>query len=86
MSGKPSPDNPASESTLIENLRNSIKLLEDSNIVGLIEPINNVSVPGYFLNNFEMGETCLTCLTSVTCLTCLSGLSGLFLPCLFSHV
>ncbi len=55
MSGTGSPENPASESTLLENLKNSIPLLEEAKIVGLIEPINPFSVPGYFLNNFDMG-------------------------------
>ena len=58
MSGKASPDCPASESTLVANLRSSIELLKEADIVGLIEPINNFSVPGYFLNNFDVGEAC----------------------------
>ena len=56
MSGKPSSDFPGSEETLRENLKNSIQILEESKIVGLIEPINPFSVPGYFLNDFDMGK------------------------------
>jgi hydroxypyruvate isomerase len=55
MSGTGSLENPASESTLLENLKNSIPLLEEAKVVGLIEPINPFSVPGYFLNNFDIG-------------------------------
>ena len=56
MSGKPSAESPGSEKTLRENLKDSIAILEEAKIVGLIEPINPYSVPGYFLNDFDMGK------------------------------
>ena len=56
MSGKPSGDNKGSRDVLLKNLRSAIPLLEQNGIVGLIEPINHYSVPGYFLNDFELGE------------------------------
>ena len=56
MSGKSSPEFPGSVETLIGNLRLAAPILEESGITGLIEPINNYSVPGYFLNSFETGH------------------------------
>lgn len=37
----------------IKNLQYAAKKFEQENIVGLIEPINKYSVPGYYLNNYE---------------------------------
>ena len=44
-----------SEEVLKSNLRSAIPLLKASGVVGLIEPINKYSVPGYFLNDFAIG-------------------------------
>lgn len=57
MSGKIDPNTQGSEETLKQNLRFATGTLQEHGIVGLIEPINHYSVPGYFLNNFELGET-----------------------------
>lgn len=54
MSGKL--ENSATEKnheTFIENLRYAAKVLEEENLIGVIEPINNYSVPNYFLQNYE---------------------------------
>ena len=56
MSGKQTTDVKGSRDVLVENLKSAIPLLEASGIVGLIEPINHYSVPGYFLNNFDLGN------------------------------
>ena len=49
-------DGKANEDTLKKNLAAAIPLLEKAKVVGLIEPINSYSVPGYFLNSFELGK------------------------------
>lgn len=46
-----------SKSAMMNNLRSAIPLLEESGVVGLIEPINPYSVPGYFLHDFELAES-----------------------------
>lgn len=47
--------NPSSKNdrTLVENLKFAVGLLEKENILGVIEPINNYSIPNYFLNSYE---------------------------------
>jgi len=55
MSGRPGRDTPGSSESLLQNLRAALPILEENEIVGLIEPINNYSVPGYFLNNYDTG-------------------------------
>ena len=54
MSGKPVES--GSLDVLKRNLRSALPILEQNGIVGLIEPINKYSVPGYFLNDFEIGN------------------------------
>lgn len=39
----------------LENLKTAAERLAKEDIVGVIEPINSISVPGYFLNNFDEG-------------------------------
>ena len=39
----------------LDNLRRAIPLLEAAGVVGLIEPINPWSVPGYNMDSFEDG-------------------------------
>lgn len=55
MAGKLT-DNPRSEhlKTYISNLKYAGRMLEENNIIGLIEPINNYSLPNYFLSNYEV--------------------------------
>jgi hydroxypyruvate isomerase len=57
MSGKLSgqENSPGVIYTLERNLLSIVGELEKRQIVGLIEPINNRTVPGYVLNNFETG-------------------------------
>ncbi|KAK7070144.1 hypothetical protein SK128_003879 [Halocaridina rubra] len=45
-------DENAHLATFEANLRHAVERLSTENIVGLIEPINPVSTPGYFLNNY----------------------------------
>ncbi|ODN03490.1 putative hydroxypyruvate isomerase, partial [Orchesella cincta] len=59
MSGKLPPENLEREQktclqTLTSNLKNLLPELEKRGITGLIEPINNQTVPGYILNNYDL--------------------------------
>ena len=38
------------------NLRFAAKKFEAENIVGLIEPINSITVPNYYMNSIEKGK------------------------------
>jgi len=40
----------------LENLKEAAKLLKENNIIGLIEPINHYSVPGYYLDSYQRGK------------------------------
>lgn len=40
-----------------ENMRLAAEKLARHNIVGVIEPINKYSVPNYFMNNYDDGNT-----------------------------
>ncbi|XP_045592921.1 putative hydroxypyruvate isomerase isoform X1 [Procambarus clarkii] len=46
-------DESAHITTFEANLRHAVGRLAEENITGLIEPINPVSIPGYFLNNYD---------------------------------
>lgn len=50
-----SPPTDENHNAYIKNLQYAAKKFEQENIVGLIEPINKYSVPGYYLNNYEKG-------------------------------
>lgn len=39
--------------TFVENLKFAAEILERENLVGVIEPINHYSVPGYFLHDYK---------------------------------
>jgi hydroxypyruvate isomerase len=54
MSGKmENPPTSANHETFLSNLKYAAVLLEKAGIVGVIEPINHYSVPGYYLNDFN---------------------------------
>lgn len=42
--------------TYENNLKYAANILKDENIVGVIEPINQHSVPNYFLSDFSKGK------------------------------
>uniref|UniRef100_A0A1B0GDY5 Putative hydroxypyruvate isomerase n=1 Tax=Glossina morsitans morsitans TaxID=37546 RepID=A0A1B0GDY5_GLOMM len=46
-------------STYQDNLKYAVKELERNNLMGLIEPINNYSVPSYFMNNYDIAREIL---------------------------
>lgn len=54
MSGKlESPATNENRETFIANLKFAAPFLEKEGIIGVIEPINNYSVPGYFLQDYK---------------------------------
>ncbi|KAK3883540.1 hypothetical protein Pcinc_012144 [Petrolisthes cinctipes] len=55
MSGRRSSDHDESAhlATLEGNLKHAVERLTEEGITGLIEPINPVSIPGYYLNNYD---------------------------------
>ncbi|EEB15348.1 transient receptor potential locus C protein precursor, putative [Pediculus humanus corporis] len=53
MSGVVEKETPQHMEIYVNNLKQSVEMLKENNIIGLIEPINNYSVPNYFLNNYE---------------------------------
>ena len=55
MSGTVEKETPEHLKVLEENLKSAIDILQRNEIVGVIEPINNYSVPKYYLNNYEKG-------------------------------
>lgn len=54
MSGKLEGSSTAAHfETFVENLKYAAEILEQENLVGVIEPINHYSVPGYFLHDYK---------------------------------
>lgn len=39
----------------LSNISRAVKKLEENSIIGLIEPINNITVPDYYMNNYDQG-------------------------------
>lgn len=39
----------------VRNLQYASNLLDSTGIIGVIEPINNYSLPGYYMNSYEKG-------------------------------
>lgn len=56
MSGKVSEPTSLNDETYEKNLSYAVEKFEKEGIVGLIEPINNISVPNYYMNNFQKGN------------------------------
>ncbi|XP_060515991.1 putative hydroxypyruvate isomerase isoform X2 [Cylas formicarius] len=52
------------DQTYVENLRYAAKVLEKENLIGLIEPINKYSVPGYYMNSYEKALAVLKSINS----------------------
>uniref|UniRef100_A0A1B6I7L9 Putative hydroxypyruvate isomerase n=1 Tax=Homalodisca liturata TaxID=320908 RepID=A0A1B6I7L9_9HEMI len=55
MSGKVQNPNDENDKVYEENLRLAASILQEENMVGIIEPINGISLPGYYMNNFRKG-------------------------------
>lgn len=54
----PSPTD-ANDKTYVANLSQAAKILQKEQMIGVIEPINSVSVPNYYLNSFEKAVSVL---------------------------
>ena len=46
--------NSENKRTYISNLKYAAEILEKEGILGVIEPINSITVPGYFLNDYTL--------------------------------
>lgn len=55
MSGKVESPTAANDVTYESNLRYAIEKFQAEDIVALIEPINNITMPNYYLDSFEKG-------------------------------
>ncbi|XP_071439112.1 putative hydroxypyruvate isomerase [Hetaerina americana] len=53
MSGKVAQPTTLNMTTYVENLRYASSLMEKEGIVALIEPINNTTVPNYYMNSYK---------------------------------
>lgn len=56
MSGKVSQVLPINDDVYEKNLLYAVKNFQREGIVGLIEPINNITVPNYYMNSFQKGN------------------------------
>lgn len=57
MAGKHTePVDEKNDAFYLANLRVAAQLLNEANLIGVIEPINKYSVPGYYLNCFDKGK------------------------------
>lgn len=57
MSGKVEQRSVENDVVYLSNLSYAVKELEKAKIVGLIEPINNYSVPHYYMNSYDKGKS-----------------------------
>lgn len=55
----------ANDNCYKNNLKYAVKLLEKENITGLIEPINNYSIPSYYMNSYSKGSTPLSIIITI---------------------
>lgn len=63
MAGKVEKTTTDNDAVYESNLRYAASRFATENIVGLIEPINNITIPNYYLNNFQKGKDNFFCLT-----------------------
>nr|XP_012145575.1 PREDICTED: putative hydroxypyruvate isomerase isoform X2 [Megachile rotundata] len=55
MSGKVNQPNAVNDKVYLNNLLYAVEKFQKENILGLIEPINNITVPNYYMNSFQKG-------------------------------
>ncbi|XP_076618192.1 hydroxypyruvate isomerase-like protein Gip [Colletes latitarsis] len=55
MSGKVSQVTSINNAVYEKNLRYAVECFQKEGIIGLIEPINNITVPNYYMNSFQKG-------------------------------
>lgn len=55
MSGKVNQITTANDDVYIKNLLYAVEKFQKEEIIALIEPINNITVPNYYMNSFQKG-------------------------------
>lgn len=55
MAGKVENPTSANDAVYEKNLKYAVGRFASEDIVGLIEPINSITVPHYYMNNFQKG-------------------------------
>ncbi|XP_033310594.1 putative hydroxypyruvate isomerase [Bombus bifarius] len=55
MSGKVNKVTTVNDDVYVKNLLYALQKFEKEGILGLIEPINNITVPNYYMNSFQKG-------------------------------
>lgn len=56
MAGIVDTPKPINDTVYESNLRFAVERFQAEGILGIIEPINNYSVPNYYLNSFDKGK------------------------------
>lgn len=56
MSGKVNKVTTVNDDVYVKNLLYALQKFEKEGIIGLIEPINNITVPNYYMNSFQKGN------------------------------
>lgn len=56
MSGKVNKVTTVNDDVYVKNLLYASQKFEKEGILGLIEPINNITVPNYYMNSFQKGN------------------------------
>lgn len=59
MAGKVENPTSANDAVYEKNLRYATHRFTTENIVGVIEPINSITVPNYYMNSFQKGTLML---------------------------
>lgn len=57
MAGKVEESKEENDTVYVNNLKYASKILEKENLLGVIEPINSYSVPNYYMNCYNKGNT-----------------------------
>ena len=55
MSGKVESPSTANDTVYESNLRYAVERFQSEGIIGVIEPINSITVPNYYMHSFEKG-------------------------------
>ncbi|CAL7952232.1 unnamed protein product [Xylocopa violacea] len=55
MSGKVNQITSSNDDVYVKNLQYAVEKFQKEGIIGVIEPINNITVPNYYMNSFQKG-------------------------------
>ena len=56
MSGKVNQITTTNDDVYVKNLLYAVEKFQKEEIIALIEPINNITVPNYYMNSFQKGS------------------------------